>query len=89
MIFEYKQRLEKSLKAEKADHEKTKKEFEVKLSEQKIKHDKTLSEEESKLSSVQQHYKILEVSFPILLLQWLPHIDDIPNNRVIIVKVKL
>lgn len=60
-IFEYKQRLEKSLKAEKADHQQTKSDLENKVNEEKTQHEKETSEAKIRFTSLQKHNKLLDV----------------------------
>lgn len=61
-ITEYKQRLESSLKSEKADHQKTKTALEDKLHEEKSKCESDLHQSQVKFSSLQQHFNLLQVS---------------------------
>lgn len=62
MIFDYKQRLEKSLKTEKAEHQQTKKDLENKLDEEKSRQEKATNEANLKMSSLQQQYNMLQAS---------------------------
>ncbi|KAK5647127.1 hypothetical protein RI129_005591 [Pyrocoelia pectoralis] len=63
VIFDYKQRLEKSLKTEKAEHQQTKKELEARLEEDQSNHEKSINEINLKFSSLQQHYNILQAEY--------------------------
>ncbi|KAB0792759.1 hypothetical protein PPYR_14718 [Photinus pyralis] len=63
VIFDYKQRLEKSLKTEKAEHQQTKKELDARLEEEQTNHEKSVSEINLKFSSLQQHYNILQAEY--------------------------
>lgn len=59
VVSDYKQRLEKSLKTEKAEHQQSKAEL-TKLTEEKSKNEKTASDAKVQLSSLQQHYNLLQ-----------------------------
>lgn len=61
MISDYKQRLEKSLKVEKAEHSQSKKELQTKLDEERVKNEKTASQIKMQLSSLQQNYQLLQI----------------------------
>lgn len=61
VISDYKQRLEKSLKTEKAEHQQTKTNLENKLNEERNKNDKSSSDAKLKLNTLQQHFNLLEV----------------------------
>lgn len=63
VIFDYKQRLEKSLKTEKAEHQQSKHDFETKLEEEQTRHEKTINEVNLKFSSLQQHYNLLQTEY--------------------------
>lgn len=60
MISDYKQRLEKSLKAEKAEHTQSRKDLQTKLDEEKAKNERTASQIKLQLSSLQQSYQLLQ-----------------------------
>ncbi|XP_018325024.1 Golgi integral membrane protein 4-like [Agrilus planipennis] len=60
VIFDYKQRLEKSLKTEKAEHQQTKSDLEKKLADEKIKSEKIVKDDELQLSALKQNYKLLK-----------------------------
>ncbi|XP_018569335.1 putative leucine-rich repeat-containing protein DDB_G0290503 [Anoplophora glabripennis] len=60
VISDYKQRLEKSLKTEKAEHQQTKTNLENKLNEERNKNDKSSSDAKLKLNSLQQHFNLLQ-----------------------------
>lgn len=60
-ITEYKQRLEASLKTEKAEHQKSKSNLENQLNEEKNKCDSDSNQSKMKFNSLQQHYHLLEV----------------------------
>lgn len=62
MIFDYKQRLEKSLKTEKAEHQQSKKDLENRLEDEQARHQKVNNEANLKFSSLQQHFNLLQVS---------------------------
>lgn len=61
MISDYKQRLEKSLKAEKAEHTQSRKDLQTKLDEEKAKNEKTASQIKLQMSSLQQSYRLLQI----------------------------
>lgn len=61
-IIEYKQRLENSLKTEKAEHQQTKANFENRLNEEKNKCDSSSNQSKMKFNSLQQHYNLLQVN---------------------------
>lgn len=61
MISDYKQRLEKSLKTEKTEHQQAKAELESRVNEEKLKHQKATEEATLKFNSLQQHYNLLQV----------------------------
>lgn len=61
-ISEYKQRLENSLKTEKAEHQQTKVNWENKLQEEKNKCDSDSNQSKKNFNSLQQHYNLLQVS---------------------------
>ncbi|KAJ8960664.1 hypothetical protein NQ314_006056 [Rhamnusium bicolor] len=60
VISDYKQRLEKSLKTEKAEHQQTKTNLENRLIEEKSKNEKSSSDSKIKLNSLQQHFNLLK-----------------------------
>nr|CAI5834067.1 unnamed protein product [Callosobruchus analis] len=60
VISDYKVRIEKSLKAEKADHQQTKIALENQLNEERTKNEKSFGDVKIKFSSLQQHYNILQ-----------------------------
>nr|CAH7741007.1 unnamed protein product [Callosobruchus chinensis] len=60
VISDYKVRIEKSLKAEKADHQQTKNALENQLNEERTKNEKSFGDVKIKFSSLQQHYNILQ-----------------------------
>lgn len=62
MISDYKQRLEKSLKTEKIEHQQAKAEFETRVNEEKLKYQKTSEEATIKFNALQQHYNLLQVN---------------------------
>lgn len=59
VVSDYKQRLEKSLKTEKAEHQQSKSEL-AKISDEKNKNEKTAIDAKVQLSSLQQHYNLLQ-----------------------------
>ncbi|KAJ8944506.1 hypothetical protein NQ318_011764 [Aromia moschata] len=61
VISDYKQRLEKSLKTEKAEHQQTKTNLENKLNEEASKYEKYSTDTKLKLNSLQQNYHLLEI----------------------------
>ncbi|XP_044267177.1 putative leucine-rich repeat-containing protein DDB_G0290503 [Tribolium madens] len=63
MISDYKQRLEKSLKTEKAEHQKIQSELENKLNEEKSKNEKGTNEANVRFSSLQQHFNLLQTQY--------------------------
>ncbi|KAF5281257.1 hypothetical protein FQA39_LY05143 [Lamprigera yunnana] len=63
VIFDYKQRLEKSLKTEKAEHQLSKKDFESKLEKEESHYKTSISEVNLKFSSLQQHYNLLQAEY--------------------------
>ncbi|XP_017783127.1 PREDICTED: Golgi integral membrane protein 4-like [Nicrophorus vespilloides] len=60
VIYDYKQRLEKSLKTEKNDYNRIKAEMELKVNEEKLKGDKTIEEAKLRFSTLQQHFNLLQ-----------------------------
>ncbi|CAH1953933.1 unnamed protein product [Acanthoscelides obtectus] len=60
VISDYKVRIEKSLKAEKTDHQQTKLTLEAQLNEERTKNEKSFGDVKIKFSSLQQHYNILQ-----------------------------
>lgn len=60
MISDYKQRLEKTLKTDKAEHQQTKSNLEKQLSDEKTKSEKSALEAKHQLASLQQHYNLLK-----------------------------
>lgn len=60
VISDYKQRLEKSLKTEKVEHQQMKNELEKTLNELKSKQEKTNSESNLRFSALQQHFDLLQ-----------------------------
>lgn len=60
--MDYKNRLEKSLQQEKTEHKQTRTELEAKINEEKIRRDKSSVEANLRFTSLQQHYKLLQVS---------------------------
>ncbi|KAF5286345.1 hypothetical protein FQR65_LT12639 [Abscondita terminalis] len=63
VIFDYKQRLEKSLKTEKVEHQQSKHDLETKLDEERKHHEKSINEINIKFSSLQQHYNLLQTEY--------------------------
>ncbi|XP_023014174.1 uncharacterized protein isoform X2 [Leptinotarsa decemlineata] len=63
VISEYKQRLEKSLKTEKADHQQALSNLEDQLKEERNKNEKYSSESKMKFSSLQQHFNLLQTEY--------------------------
>lgn len=61
VISDYKQRLENSLKSEKAEHQQTKINNEIKANEEKLKSEKIMNEAKNKFNSLQQHFNLLQV----------------------------
>ncbi|KAK9712970.1 hypothetical protein QE152_g24614 [Popillia japonica] len=66
VISDYKQRLEKSLKTEKTEHQQAKAELESRVNEEKLKHQKATEEATLKFNSLQQHYNLLEQHYNLL-----------------------
>lgn len=60
VIFDYKQRLEKSLKTEKAEHQQSRSDLEAKVNEERNRNDKVMKEENLRFDTLQQHYNILQ-----------------------------
>ncbi|XP_050309328.1 cingulin-like [Anthonomus grandis grandis] len=60
VISDYKQKLEKSLKNEKAEHQQSRSNLEIKINEERSKSQKLTNDALIKYSSLQQHYKLLE-----------------------------
>lgn len=60
VLSDYKQRLEKSIKTEKAEHQQSRKELETKLLEEKERNERTTSQIKLQLSSLQQSYQLLQ-----------------------------
>lgn len=60
VIFDYKQRLEKSLKTEKAEHQQSRSDLDAKLNEERNRNDKVMKEENVRFDTLQQHYNILQ-----------------------------
>ncbi|KAG5883039.1 hypothetical protein JTB14_010429 [Gonioctena quinquepunctata] len=63
VISDYKQRLEKSLKTEKAEHQQKISSLENQLKEERNKNDKDSSDSKMKLSSLQQHFNLLQTEY--------------------------
>lgn len=61
VISDYKQKLENSLKNEKAEHQQTKDNWEVKINEEKNKGQKLTNDALHKYNSLQQHFNLLQV----------------------------
>lgn len=62
VIFDYKQRLERSLKTEKAEHQQSKTDLETKLKSEKKSYEKANNEAKLQYTSLQQHYNLLQVN---------------------------
>ncbi|KAL1491497.1 hypothetical protein ABEB36_012086 [Hypothenemus hampei] len=63
VISDYKQKLEKSLKNERAEHQQTKNDWEMKINEEKIRNEKESKDALMKYNSLQQHFKLLQTEF--------------------------
>lgn len=77
VIFDYKQRLEKSLKDEKEEHQRSKGELESRLTDEKEEHQKVLNENKLRFTSLQQQYKLLDVSLLIVRIYILSQLNVI------------
>ncbi|CAG9771217.1 unnamed protein product [Ceutorhynchus assimilis] len=60
VISDYKQKLEKSLKNEKAEHQQSKNALEIKINEEKNRNKQIANDALIKYNSLQQHYKLLQ-----------------------------
>jgi myosin heavy subunit len=63
VISDYKQRLEKSLKTEKAEHQQVKHDLENKLNEEKLKNEKSINEANVRFTTLQQHFNLLQTQY--------------------------
>ncbi|XP_066261068.1 Golgi integral membrane protein 4-like [Euwallacea similis] len=63
VISDYKLKLEKSLKSEKAEHQQNKNEWEMKVNEEKNRGQKLTNDALLKYNSLNQHYKLLQTQF--------------------------
>ncbi|XP_072383667.1 uncharacterized protein [Diabrotica undecimpunctata] len=63
VISDYKQRLEKTLKTEQADHVQTKSNLENRLKEERSKYENEANDMKHKLESVQQHLNLLQTQY--------------------------
>ncbi|XP_065164380.1 Golgi integral membrane protein 4-like [Atheta coriaria] len=60
VVFDYKQRLEKTLQSEKVEHQNVKQDYTDKLNEEKMKCEKNANEGKLRFSTLQQHYNLLQ-----------------------------
>ena len=63
VISDYKQRLEKSLKTEKAEHQQVRNELENKLNEEKSRNEKATNEANLRFTSLQQHFSMMQTQY--------------------------
>lgn len=85
VISDYKLRLEKALKTEKAEHAKSNASFDQVLQDEKSKNDKNAMEAKLRFNSLQQRYNLLQVicsfcSLPINLAQYLKLYLNLTNK---------